>query len=133
MLGHVRENSLSFYEDVNFKLQIKIVTNTQCLQSFSKLLVHIQTELLVIQYNNFPCVATASGKEKADFLAEIDMMKKIAEGYNPHIVNMVGCVTLQEPLCLITEFVPFGDLLSFLRSNRKKVNKTLSFLHECLY
>lgn len=83
--------------------------------------------------NNFPFVATASGKEKADFLSEIDMMKKIAEGYNPHIVNMVGCVTLQEPLCLITEFVPFGDLLSFLRSNRKKVKRTFSFLHESFY
>ena len=50
------------------------------------------------------------------------MMKKIAEGYNNHIVNMVGCVTLQEPLCLITEFVPFGDLLSYLKYQRKKVS-----------
>ena len=49
------------------------------------------------------------------------MMKKIAEGYNTHIVNMVGCVTLQEPLCLITEFVPYGDLLSYLKYQRKKV------------
>ena len=49
------------------------------------------------------------------------MMKKIAEGYNSHIVNMVGCVTLQEPLCLITEFVPYGDLLSYLKYQRKKV------------
>ena len=64
---------------------------------------------------------TSAGKEKADFLAEIDMMKKIAEGYNTHIVNMVGCVTLQEPLCLITEFVPYGDLLSYLKQQRKKV------------
>ena len=64
---------------------------------------------------------SSAGKEKADFLAEIDMMKKIAEGYNTHIVNMVGCVTLQEPLCLITEFVPYGDLLSYLKYQRKKV------------
>ena len=65
--------------------------------------------------------AFSAGKDKADFLAEINMMKKIAEGYNAHIVNMVGCVTLQEPLCLITEFVPFGDLLSYLKYQRKKV------------
>ena len=65
--------------------------------------------------------ALSAGKEKADFLAEINMMKKIAEGYNTHIVNMVGCVTLQEPLCLITEFVPYGDLLSYLKYQRKKV------------
>ena len=56
------------------------------------------------------------------------MMKKIAEGYNAHIVNMVGCVTLQEPLCLITEFVPYGDLLSYLKYQRKKVGGTL-----CVY
>ena len=78
----------------------------------------------------FAHTATASGKEKADFLSEIDMMKKIAEGYNPHIVNMVGCVTLQEPLCLITEFVPYGDLLSFLRSNRKKVRTLVLLFHD---
>ena len=65
---------------------------------------------------------TASRKERADFLQEIEMMKKISEGYNNHIVNMVGCVTLQEPLCLITEFVPHGDLLDFLRTQRKKVS-----------
>ena len=68
-------------------------------------------------------VGISTGKEKSDFLAEIDMMKKIAEGYSPHIVNMVGCVTLREPLCLITEFVPYGDLLSYLKYQRKKVGQ----------
>ena len=48
-------------------------------------------------------------------------MKKIAEGYNAHIVNMIGCITLQEPLCLITEFVPHGDLISYLKAMRKRV------------
>ena len=64
---------------------------------------------------------TASNKERKDFWMEIDMMKKISEGYCNNIVNMVGCVTLQEPLCLITEFVPHGDLLDYLRNQRKKV------------
>ena len=50
------------------------------------------------------------------------MMKKIAECYNAHIVNMVGCVTVQEPLCLITEFLPYGDLLTYLKYQRKKVS-----------
>ncbi len=66
------------------------------------------------------CVDTASRKERSDFLTEIDMMKKISEGYCANIVNMVGCVTLQEPLCLITEFVSHGDLLDYLRNQRKK-------------
>lgn len=41
---------------------------------------------------------------------------------------MVGCVTLQEPLCLIIEFVKYGDLLSYLRATRKRVSETLLFI-----
>ena len=49
-------------------------------------------------------------------------MKKIAEGNNPHVVNMLGCVTIQEPLALITEFVEYGDLHSYLTAWRKQVS-----------
>ena len=49
------------------------------------------------------------------------MMKKVAEGLNPHVVSLVGCVTIQEPLCLITEFIRYGDLLSYLKTNRRMV------------
>lgn len=52
-------------------------------------------------------------------------MKKVAEGKKPHVVNMVGCVTIQEPLCLITEFVKHGDLLSYLKSTRKIVKNII--------
>ena len=48
-------------------------------------------------------------------------MKKIAEGNNPHVVNMLGAVTIQEPLCIITEFVEYGDLLKYLRASRIQV------------
>ena len=65
--------------------------------------------------------ASATGNEKTDFLKEIDLMKIISEGNSPHVVNMVGCVTAQEPLCLITEFMKHGDLLTYLRTNRKQV------------
>ena len=64
---------------------------------------------------------SAKGNERKDFLSEIEMMKKVAEGQNPHVVGLLGCVTIQEPLCLITEFVKFGDLLSYLRTNRRMV------------
>ena len=70
----------------------------------------------------FTLLASATGNERTDFLSEIEMMKKIAEGNNPHVVNMMGCVTIQEPLCLITEFVKYGDLQSYLRTNRKLVS-----------
>ena len=52
-------------------------------------------------------------------------MKKIAEGNNPHVVNMLGAVTIQEPLCIITEFVEYGDLLKYLRASRKQVGFVL--------
>lgn len=55
-------------------------------------------------------------------------MKQIAEGNNSHVVNMVGCVTIQEPLCLITEFVEHGDLHSYLSVLRK--NKVCD-MHVC--
>ena len=68
-------------------------------------------------------VDTAKGSERKDFLSEIEMMKKISEGHSPHVVAMLGCVTSQEPLCLVTEFIHYGDLLSYLRSSRKRVRK----------
>ena len=55
-------NSLTFYGDLDFKLQSKIVTNTQCLQSFSKLLVHLQRELLVMQLQWFSMCSDSLGK-----------------------------------------------------------------------
>lgn len=64
---------------------------------------------------------SAQGNERKDFLSEIELMKKVAEGQNAHVVGLLGCVTIQEPLCLITEFVKFGDLLSYLRTNRRMV------------
>ena len=66
-------------------------------------------------------LGTASSCEKNDFLKEIELMKKISRNNNPHIVNMLGAVTLQEPMMLVTEFVVYGDLLSYLKACRKKV------------
>ena len=48
-------------------------------------------------------------------------MKSIAEGGNPHVVALIGCVTEKEPLCLITEYLAYGDLLSYLHTIRKMV------------
>ena len=65
----------------------------------------------------------ATGSEKKDFLAEIEMMKKISEGHNPHVVAMLGCVTTQEPLWLVLEFVQLGNLLNYLRNVTNVSNK----------
>ena len=58
---------------------------------------------------------------KHDFLQEISMMKKVASGKNPYVVNMVGCCTQQEPLALVLQYVPNGNLLDYLREMRTAV------------
>ena len=73
------------------------------------------------KFITFSFIVSAKGNERQDFLSEIEMMKKVAEGLNPHVVSLVGCVTIQEPLCLITEFIRYGDLLSYLKTNRRMV------------
>lgn len=67
-------------------------------------------------------IESAQGSERQDFLSEIEMMKTIAEGQNPNVIGLVGCVTFQEPLSLILEFVEYGDLLSYLRTNMRMVS-----------
>ena len=55
-----------------------------------------------------------------NFLEEIAMMKKVSSGECCHVVQMVGCVSTALPLALALEFVPFGDLLSYLKYWRIK-------------
>ena len=31
-------------------------------------------------------------------------------GSHPYIVNIIGCVTVKPPICLLVEYVPNGDL-----------------------
>ena len=55
------------------------------------------------------------------------MMKKVSANHCPNIVVMLGCVMTREPLCLVTEFIKHGDLLSYLRAIRKMVYFTFHF------
>ena len=65
---------------------------------------------------------------KHDFLQEIAMMKKVASGKNPYVVNMIGCCIRQEPLALVLEYVPNGNLLDYLREMRTAVSAQLILL-----
>ena len=65
--------------------------------------------------------AKADSNERRDFVNEIDMMKKVAKGNNPHVIGLIGCVTVEEPLCLVTEYLKYGDLQSYLHSIKKEV------------
>ena len=66
----------------------------------------------------------ATSLEKSNFLKEIEMMKKVSGGDNElsmFVVNMVGCVTIREPMILLLEFMKHGNLLDYLRAMRNKV------------
>ena len=62
------------------------------------------------------------------------MMKKVAKGNNTHVVGLIGCVTVEEPLCLVTEYLEYGDLQSYLHTIKKEVRiLTLDLLWiECI-
>lgn len=54
------------------------------------------------------------------------MMKMVSSADNEmkkFVVNMVGCVTVREPLLLVVEYVKHGDLQTFLRTIKKQVCK----------
>ena len=68
-------------------------------------------------------LAKANSDERRDFVNEIDMMKKVAKGNNTHVVGLLGCVTLEEPLCLVTEYYEYGDLQSYLHTIKKEVRR----------
>ena len=52
------------------------------------------------------------------FSDEIDVMKKVSDGSNPHVLQMIGCVTTTFPMMLLLQFVPNGDLKDYLRSSQ---------------
>ena len=68
----------------------------------------------------------ADNDQRREFLEEIQLMKAV--GSHKNIVNMVGCCTVEEPMFLLTEYVPYGDLLHYLRKRRGKVQDIKEFL-----
>ena len=64
-----------------------------------------------------------SETQKEEFTFEIEQMKML--GSHKNVVSMVGCCTLEEKMFLVIEYVPCGDLLTWLRRRRKKVRKSL--------
>ena len=67
----------------------------------------------------FSHLARAIDTEEKDFLGEIDLMKCI--GCHKNIVSLIGASTQMKPLCLVLEYIPYGDLLHYLRKNRAHV------------
>ena len=57
-----------------------------------------------------------TAEEKRDFVAEAECMKPFD---HPNVVRLFGVVTQTEPLMLVTELVPNGDVHGFLRDHRE--------------
>ena len=63
-----------------------------------------------------PCADSSSVEEKEMFMDEINVMKKVSNGNNPHVLKMLGCVTTTNPMMLVLQFVPHGNLKDYLRA-----------------
>ncbi|XP_068734120.1 uncharacterized protein [Montipora capricornis] len=57
--------------------------------------------------------ATESNKE--DLLAEYELVKQLQ---HPNIIRLMGAVTLSDPIMVMFEYIPYGDLLGFLKRSR---------------
>ncbi|XP_078379591.1 proto-oncogene tyrosine-protein kinase receptor Ret-like [Oculina patagonica] len=60
--------------------------------------------------------ANAPESDRKDLLSELELMKKLKP--HPHVIKLVACVTETDPLLVLIEYVPFGDLLGYLRKSR---------------
>ena len=67
---------------------------------------------------------TEEGKNQ--FLSEIEFMKQI--GSHRNVLSMLGYWVKSEPIMLILEYVPHGDLLQWLRNKRQLVRKAYLML-----
>ena len=73
-----------------------------------------------LQIFSFLLLARTIDTDEKDFLQEINLMKSI--GFHKNIVNLIGASTQMEPLCLVLEYMPYGDLLHYLRKKRTQVS-----------
>ena len=65
----------------------------------------------------------ATDERRREFLAEIELMKKV--GKHQNVLSFLGCWPTTKPLLLITEYVAHGDLRQWLIRKRSQVhNKT---------
>ncbi|CAH3163253.1 unnamed protein product, partial [Pocillopora meandrina] len=58
--------------------------------------------------------STDSNKE--DLLAEYELMRQLQ--HHPNIIRLMGAVTMSDPVMVLFEYIPFGDLLGYLRRSR---------------
>ncbi|XP_022808910.1 fibroblast growth factor receptor 2-like [Stylophora pistillata] len=62
---------------------------------------------------------TRTGEGKRQLLQEIEIMREI--GFHKNVLTMLGFWVKSEPIYLVMEYLPYGDLLQWLRSQRKQI------------
>ena len=67
------------------------------------------------------CSDHPSELEKKDFVSEISLMKRIGFSKHPHVVGLFGCVTVPQPVCILLEYLEYGDLLTYLQNINEEV------------
>ncbi|XP_070547705.1 tyrosine kinase receptor Cad96Ca-like [Ptychodera flava] len=55
---------------------------------------------------------------RGNLLKEIKLLKRLSS--NRNVTKLLGCCTRQDPVYLITEYAPHGDLKTFLTEHRKQ-------------
>lgn len=58
----------------------------------------------------------ASESDKRDLMKELETMKQLK--LHPHVIKLLGCVSESEPLLVLIEYAPFGNLQGCLRKSR---------------
>ena len=61
---------------------------------------------------------SSDDSERKLFMDEINVMKRVSDGSNSHVLKMIGCVTTTLPVMLIMQFVPNGSLKDYLRAKK---------------
>ena len=70
----------------------------------------------------FAIAGNSSVEECKLFSDEINVMKKVSEGYSNHVLQMIGCVTVTFPMMLLLQYLPNGSLKDYLRSSQFAVS-----------
>ncbi|XP_065194165.1 uncharacterized protein LOC135825357 isoform X2 [Sycon ciliatum] len=66
----------------------------------------------------------ACDEDQREFCREIGLLKRV--GQHRHLVSLLGCCTVVKPLCIVKEYAPYGDLVTYLRAKRPKKSSTMS-------
>ena len=79
-------------------------------------------------YTFLPRLEPVTEKSVEDFIAEIELMKRIGDHEN--IIRMLGCCTVTSPICLIMEYAPHGNLLAYLKAAKTKVRVSIKSVNK---